>query len=1199
MSRRAAFPIIETLAVLFACFLVDSMTSPGLGAQEKKDVVGGLVTDTSGHPVPNARVYLTRAPDRLTEQDSTGPSGSFQLEFTRGSGEYLLVVLANGFQDYRKRVLVDSTGKSAVIVVLQPAVTLEAVKVVSRPMRPPRREGIRPEVGAAEAFVSGVSATLSPGEEGNVTAMAASVPGLINVGTGISSFGLSPEQNSVTLNGLVQNGLTLPRELRTATRVSTTSYDPARGGFSGTLLAVEMTPGTDYTFKRGSLSVVPAGRFPQPGVIINPPLGEAVLSYGADGALIYDKLYYNVAAQFSQSAKSVMALDNSIGASDALSTDAARLAALFRQALQFGIPSDDSRTRGLMNEASIGARVDLSQTHDASLGASILLHSGIGSGSRVQPFDAPSTGTNLRSFNGTAQLFSTRYTRARTLYDLRSAVSISDDTERPWLSFPAVVVNDIPAPGLGLPILAYNLGGAQTAGNRRRSTSFEVIDEISRSTTTSIRLRATLGTRVERVTLTPVGDDFGTFVFSSPSSFGANSPALFERSTLRLGASEKRIGAFAAASIANGAGTNFELLSGIRAEIQRVSLNDNQSFEFPLAPLVPAVTSVTLSPRVGFTWRFQEAREVAPVSTNALGTFINVPTGVLRGGIGRFVGPFATLGLNDLGSEALSCLGADAPSPNWQSYNGNSVSIPTACNNIVGTPLVAAPALFGSRYRKGFEPPASWRGNLGFSSSRGPFNYMVEGFLSWNLSQPVVIDANLSDVPSFTLTGEGRPVFVFPTDIDESSGRVRLAASRRDPTFGQVLEYSSTGKAFSNRISFVASLAPAVLPRAKFSVSYSWAHANGQSAGIGVPAFGRLSDRVSAPLSFDYRHQLLLQGGWIFTNGLSASLFVSAVSGAPYTPSVSGDVNGDGIGYDRAFLFTPTAFSNFGDSKAYEQLLATAPPLARNCLRSQLGQQAQLNSCRTPWAVMTNVRLGRDAHFGKFPAAAISVNLSNPLALVDQALHGNHELGWGKPANIDPVVFSVNGFDLASKQFRYVPNPQFGKTLLGIAPGAGFRLTLQVKVDFSTPVEAQTLQRFLSPGRGRNPGPRFSPETMKLRYAQLVPSIYQQILEESDSLLLTRSQIAALTAADVPYSAKLDSIWTGLTGYLTGLGDPYDAREALRRVDQATDSAWSLSQSQAPQIKAVLAPIQINYLPFIPRILVTHAEPVHIRITRY
>src|SRR5207249_11199109 len=54
------------------------------------------------------------------------------------------------------------------------------------------------------------------------------------------------------------------------------------------------------------------------------------------------------------------------------------------------------------------------------------------------------------------------------------------------------------------------------------------------------------------------------------------------------------------------------------------------------------------------------------------------------------------------------------------------------------------------------------------------------------------------------------------------------------------------------------------------------------------------------------QHQIQLQLGYNFGNTLRTSWTVVARSGAPITPRVSGDINGDGVGgNDRAFVFDP------------------------------------------------------------------------------------------------------------------------------------------------------------------------------------------------------------------------------------------------------------------------------------------------------
>src|SRR5439155_1695705 len=72
-------------------------------------------------------------------------------------------------------------------------------------------------------------------------------------------------------------------------------------------------------------------------------------------------------------------------------------------------------------------------------------------------------------------------------------------------------------------------------------------------------------------------------------------------------------------------------------------------------------------------------------------------------------------------------------------------------------------------------------------------------------------------------------------------------------------------------------------------------------------------------------------------------------SGAPFTPLVGADINGDGARNDRAFVFDPVTASDPSVATAMRALLATASPAVRDCLRRQLGHVAGRNSCAGPW----------------------------------------------------------------------------------------------------------------------------------------------------------------------------------------------------------------------------------------------------------
>ena len=97
---------------------------------------------------------------------------------------------------------------------------------------------------------------VAPDQAGNLDAIAASMPGVTATpGGGISVLGLPPSQNSTMLNGLAFGGGSVPRGASTSTRVATSTYDPARGGISGALTQVTLSPGNQFTQRRGYLTL--------------------------------------------------------------------------------------------------------------------------------------------------------------------------------------------------------------------------------------------------------------------------------------------------------------------------------------------------------------------------------------------------------------------------------------------------------------------------------------------------------------------------------------------------------------------------------------------------------------------------------------------------------------------------------------------------------------------------------------------------------------------------------------------------------------------------------------------------------------------------------------------------------------------------------------------------------------------------------
>src|SRR5215218_8053220 len=238
-------------ASVLALLVLGSAASSRLPAQQPGETIRGRVVSDSGRPIPDAAVTVTRAPDRESRVARTDAGGSYSVFFEQGTGDYLVHVNAPGWESFRRRIT--RTGSDTVLVLdvtLAAERTTQLAPVVARAQRtaPPKTPGIDVGTGAAERIADGLTGALAPDQEGNLAAIAATVPGG-------SITGFPPGQGQATLNGMAFAGTDLPRDARIRTRVSSSTYDPARGGFSGTQTAVEVAAGGLYSFQRAHVTV--------------------------------------------------------------------------------------------------------------------------------------------------------------------------------------------------------------------------------------------------------------------------------------------------------------------------------------------------------------------------------------------------------------------------------------------------------------------------------------------------------------------------------------------------------------------------------------------------------------------------------------------------------------------------------------------------------------------------------------------------------------------------------------------------------------------------------------------------------------------------------------------------------------------------------------------------------------------------------
>jgi hypothetical protein len=290
-------------------------------------------------------------------------------------------------------------------------------------------------------------------------------------------------------------------------------------------------------------------------------------------------------------------------------------------------------------------------------------------------------------------------------------------------------------------------------------------------------------------------------------------------------------------------------------------------------------------------------------------------------------------------------------------------------------------------------------------------------------------------------------------------------------------------------------------------------------------------------------------------------------SGTPFTPSVAGDVNGDGYSNDRAFVFAPSTADPTAASMA--QLLRNAPSWARNCLQKQIGAIAGRNSCVGPWAFpILNMTLSPDPYrFGFRNRGSVTLLFTNLLSGLDQALHGSNKLhGWGQSAFADPTLLTVRGFDPSANRFNYTVNPLFGSTTqFRNTFRSPFVITLDVRLEVGPDRETQYLESLLRP-RGSE-GAALTVDQIKSRIARGLNPI-DQLMQQKDSIRLSKEQVDSVMKISRRYAVRRDSIATVMAQYLVARHGSYGG-EGVRETWHAAGVASY--RGYIDDIRAVMA----------------------------
>jgi hypothetical protein len=1169
----------------------------------RRERIRGRVTADSVRAISQATVLVTRSPDRAIFSASTDATGRYEIVVDSGTGDYLVYVTAPGFRSFRRRVVLATDTMIVVDARLEREVAgnnLAAVRIQVR--RQPPTSVINSPISPAtvEAGFEGVSSLLTPELRGNLAAMAATFPGVLVGPDGQLVLGGAAGQVSQTISGLAYVGGDLPRDVATDVRFTTSTWDPSIGGFGGGRINVQIaSTGWPVHIQTAHL-VIDAPSFQLTTSAPGTPekrFTNVDVGVGGSGPLIPKTLFYNAGAQAKRRwENSSSLLDPASDAWQLTGVSPDSVGRLLQLLALNRIPVTAATIPGQRVDESasfLGSLLHVSKEDQVrgrepavalvTGSASVRQTGGIGGG----PTMAPSVGATSRAYTWQIVAELIQPIGEFSLSETQSGLALRGANRQPYSSLPRsnVSVSSIFPDGTSS-TGSLSFGGASSELNSEYG-SWQTTNVSQFYVGNAHRLKTYAESRVEWFRQSANPNANGTFSFRSLGDVAANLPSSFTRTLSPTSSTGGELSGVLGAGDVWRVKPTLQIEASLRLEGSRFT---NTPSRDPLVaqrlgvPIEGFPGPVEMVPRVGFAWSYGSLRN-APLGSAALGRLTAPARGVLSGGIGEFrdalpadllASAMTNTGLIG-GDRRITCLGPEAPKPDWSSYELGPEAIPTTCRS--GAPSVLATSapdvVF---FNPGYRPPRTWRAGLRWSSASRWLRYSLDATYALNLEQPDALDRNFSGSAKFFLSDEGgRPVFVSPTNIVQSSGLASTLDSRVSTAYGNVWEHLSSAHSISR------SLTMRIVPdwpsrRGLFSIAYTLGDVRESGTGFSQATFSSPLVVEQSRGRFDVRHQIVAQVAYPLASWLTANASLFVRSGVPYSPLVGGDVNGDGAINDRAYVFDPARIGDPGFARALQTLLGTTSSQAQRCLKAQLGSPAGRNSCEGPWTANVNAVLttkefralgGRNLHG--------TLHFANLLGGIDGLLHGEGRLhGWGIAATPDPILYFVRGFDEQGKRFLYEVNPRFGSTrpsqTLARAP---VRITLEFSLELSESSDRQSLRHMLDAGRAGRRGPRMSADSLRLIYARTLVDIYSNLFSERDSLLLSGPQVSALEASARPFRASLDTLWRNLAERLVSLGDEYDAAAAMTIVDDTYDRASELAKAELPHIREILLPVQV------------------------
>jgi hypothetical protein len=1045
---------------------------------------------------------------------------------------------------------------------------------------------------------------LSAEQQGELAAMAASLPGVTLIPgadgdpSGYSVLGLTADQNNTTLNGLDFGGSNVPRDAAVSSSMVTAPYDVSRGGFSGGQMNLRSRSGTNFKVRSGSLNLdSPSMQWTDPAAReLGQQYSNLSLGGGFAGPVAYDQTFYNLSYQLGRNARDYQTLLNTgstgLQAAGVARDSVSRLLSILGQqripATVGGIPNSRLVDNGLV----FGA-IDWAPPSSTTGQAFNLTFSG--GWNRQDPLfggvtDVPARSGDRIGWNGGLQARHTNFI-SYFLSETSVGISGSHNEGSPYVTLPAgsVRVNsDFDDGTSGVRSLGF--GGSPSASTSNTNFNVAFNNALSWfSTDNKHRMKLTTELRRDAYSQDQTINRLGTFSYNSLEDLAANTPASYTRSLLpRTREGDQWVGAVSLGDSYR-LSPNFQMQYGVRVDGNRFGATPdyNPQIEQMFGVRNDEVPNrVYFSPRIGFSWTVGTAAQVA-----AFDGAVRGPRAVVRGGVGMFQNSPGTQLIGNAidntglatGVQQLTCVGDATPIPDWNLYLTNPSATPATCaDGTIGTPF-ANSAPNASMFDRDYQSQKSLRSNLSWSGAilNNRFTTTVEATYSRNMNQSSTLDLNFNPAVQFNLPDEdGRPVFVQPSSIFPATGSIASGAGRKTDLFSRVTQSRSDLQSESRQLSL--RLSPLSFnTRLSWGLSYVVSDVKDEFRGFSSTV-GNPLDIQSGRSAFNSRHQVIYNFGYNFFDVLRVNWQGSFRSGVPYTPSIVGDVNGDGYSNDRAFIFDPANTADAALAAQMQQLISSSSGGANDCLMSQLGQLAGRASCNGPWTQSAVLSLSFNPVKVWMPQrTSISLQIANPLGAADMMFNGSDDLrGWGQIRTPEQALLYVRGFDPVTQRYRYEVNQRFGATQPALtATRAPVRVTAMIRMDLGPSREWQNLSMQLD--RGRTLRGNKAPEAMlKAMYGTGgIPNPISTILRQADTLKLTGVQADSLATMNRSYVIRLDSIWAPIARDFAALPDTYDKRDVQVRYVAARKASVDLMIKLSPVIKQLLTPDQLRKLP--------------------